>query len=255
MFVEERHQEILNLLKENEKVKVKDLSERFGVTQDCIRKDLAALESQNVLKRTYGGAVLKDAAHPGHSHLVSARKDIDTKEKEKIAQKAVRQIKKGDVIFLDTATTNIPLAKAIAAADMEVTVVSCMMDIAAAFVNTKNVKFILLGGEFNRDQNGFSGTLTIDMMKNFRFDACFMGVVGADADENIIMTYAAEDGLMKANAIEKSRKVYLMMENKKFEYHANYVYADFSKIDGIICESDPKKEVREKLESYQVQII
>ena len=40
MFVEERHQEILRLLEENEKVKVKDLSKRFEVTEDCIRKDL-----------------------------------------------------------------------------------------------------------------------------------------------------------------------------------------------------------------------
>ena len=40
MFVEERHQEILRLLEENEKVKVKDLkSKRFEVTEDCIRKD------------------------------------------------------------------------------------------------------------------------------------------------------------------------------------------------------------------------
>lgn len=41
MFVEERHQEILRLLNENEKVKVKELSKRFEVTEDCIRKDLA----------------------------------------------------------------------------------------------------------------------------------------------------------------------------------------------------------------------
>ena len=41
MFVEERHKEILRLLNENQKVLVKDLSKRFQVTEDCIRKDLA----------------------------------------------------------------------------------------------------------------------------------------------------------------------------------------------------------------------
>ena len=45
MFVEERHQEILRLLNENEKVKVKELSKRFEVTEDCIRKDLASMEA------------------------------------------------------------------------------------------------------------------------------------------------------------------------------------------------------------------
>ena len=75
MFVEERHQEILRLLNENEKVKVKELSKRFEVTEDCIRKDLASMEAKNLLKRTYGGAVLPDTLHPGHTNIVSIRKD------------------------------------------------------------------------------------------------------------------------------------------------------------------------------------
>ena len=49
MFVEERHKEILRLLNENQKVLVKDLSKRFQVTEDCIRKDLAAMEGQKNL--------------------------------------------------------------------------------------------------------------------------------------------------------------------------------------------------------------
>ena len=52
MFVEERHQKILHLLQENEKVKVKELSKRFEVTEDCIRKDLASMEAKDLLKRT-----------------------------------------------------------------------------------------------------------------------------------------------------------------------------------------------------------
>ena len=75
MFVEERHQEILHLLQENEKVKVKELSKRFEVTEDCIRKDLASMEAKDLLKRTYGGAVLPDTMHPGHTNFVSTRKD------------------------------------------------------------------------------------------------------------------------------------------------------------------------------------
>ena len=81
MFVEERHQEILRLLEENEKVKVKELSKRFEVTEDCIRKDLASMEAKNLLKRTYGGAVLPDTLHPGHTNIVSIRKDKNIKEK------------------------------------------------------------------------------------------------------------------------------------------------------------------------------
>lgn len=130
MFVEERHQEILRLLEENEKVKVKDLSKRFEVTEDCIRKDLASMEVKNLLKRTYGGAVRPYTLHPGHNNIVSTRKDKNIKEKQQIAKKAVELIRNGDMIFLDTSTTNIELAKEIIKRELQITVVSCMLDIA-----------------------------------------------------------------------------------------------------------------------------
>lgn len=255
MFVEERHQEILRLLNENEKVRVKELSRLFEVTEDCIRKDLASMEAKNLLKRTYGGAVLPDTLHPGHNNIVSKRKGKNTKEKKKIAKKAAELIHNGDMIFLDISTTNIELAREIIDRGLEVTVVSSMLDIAEIFATTKNVKFILLGGEFNRSQNGFLGDLTSQMMKRFRFDLSFMGVVGADLAANEIMTYVPEDGIMKHQAMKQSRKSYLMMECCKFEFKANYVYAAFEDADGIICEKQPSEEIQEKLKEYQIEII
>ena len=243
------------VLNENEKVKVKELSKRFEVTEDCIRKDLASMEAKNLLKRTYGGAVLPDTLHPGHTNIVSIRKDKNIKEKRMIAKKAVELIHDGDMIFLDTSTTNIELAREIIERRLEVTVVSCMLDIAEVFTATKNVKFILLGGEFNRSQNGFLGELVLQMMENFRFDISFMGVVGANLYDNAIMTYVPEDGIMKHNAVKKSSKCYLMMESHKFDFKANYVYATFDDVDGVICEDGLSKEIQDKLETYQTKII
>lgn len=255
MFVEERHQKILHLLQENEKVKVKELSKRFEVTEDCIRKDLASMEAKDLLKRTYGGAVLPDTMHPGHTNFVSTRKDKNIKEKQQIAKKAVELIRNGDMIFLDTSTTNIELAKEIIKRELQITVVSCMLDIAELFTTTKNVNFILLGGQFNRSQNGFLGELTRQMMENFRFDICFMGVVGADLFNNVITTYVPEDGIMKRDAVQKSSQCYLVMESNKFDFKANYVYATFNDIEGVICERELSEEIKKKLEEYQTKII
>ena len=113
----------------------------------------------------------------------------------------------------------------------------------------------MLGGEFNRTQNGFLGELTIQMMKKFRFDACFMGVVGADVQNDEIMTYVPEDGIMKSYAMKRSRRRYLVMENCKFDFKANYVYATFEDVNGILCEKRPSKEISEKLKEYQIEVI
>ena len=50
MFVEERHALIIQELKENGRVKVKELSAKFKVSEDLIRKDLALLAQQGKLK-------------------------------------------------------------------------------------------------------------------------------------------------------------------------------------------------------------
>ena len=57
MFLEERQELIVRMVERDGKVKVKELSAKFKVTEDCIRKDLGSLERQGRLKRTYGGAV------------------------------------------------------------------------------------------------------------------------------------------------------------------------------------------------------
>ena len=58
MFIEERQIAIEKVLREQGKVRTRELSEMFQVTEDCIRKDLKTLENAGKLKRTYGGAIL-----------------------------------------------------------------------------------------------------------------------------------------------------------------------------------------------------
>ncbi|MDP4093214.1 MAG: DeoR family transcriptional regulator, partial [Bacillota bacterium] len=57
MFIEERHQKILNLLKENGSVKVEELSSMFSKSEDSIRRDLRILEKEGLLRKTHGGAI------------------------------------------------------------------------------------------------------------------------------------------------------------------------------------------------------
>ena len=59
MFMEERLNEILAIIKEEKKVLVKELSEKFNVSESMIRKDLQRLEKEGKIKRTYGGAILE----------------------------------------------------------------------------------------------------------------------------------------------------------------------------------------------------
>lgn len=79
MFMEERLNEILEIIKREKKVLVKDLSEKFNVSESMIRKDLQRLEKEGNIKRTYGGAILLDISTTNHTiatMLSNTRKNL-----------------------------------------------------------------------------------------------------------------------------------------------------------------------------------
>ena len=97
MFMEERLEEILRILKKDGKVLVKDLSIKFNVTEGMIRKDLQKLEQEGLLKRTYGGAILERQTI--HDDNIRPRLMKNLSEKDIIAKLALNEIKDGDFIF------------------------------------------------------------------------------------------------------------------------------------------------------------
>ena len=56
----ERRRKIMERLVQDRKIYVSDLSRFFNVTEETIRRDLEKLEGQNLLRRSYGGAVLNE---------------------------------------------------------------------------------------------------------------------------------------------------------------------------------------------------
>ncbi len=253
MFVEERHDKIIFKINQNGKVKVKELSEEFGVTEDCIRKDLASLESKGLIKRTYGGAILvRDNVHNIH---VEARKSIDLGEKIKIAKKAEELIKDEDTIFLDISTLNIELAKMILEKNRNIVVVTNMIEIMQIFSVPCNIKLIFIGGTFSRCKDGFLGAFSIDLINRFKFDISFMGVVGIDIHENSVLTYEMEDGLTKDSVLRVSKSCYILAEVSKFNRDGNYKFANINDFTGVITSESLEDSILEKLKKYNIESI
>ena len=91
MFIEERQIAIEKVLREEGKVRTRELSEMFQVTEDCIRKDLKTLENAGKLKRTYGGAILSQD-YPLERDVID-RRNYHVEKKMVIAAKAMKLIR------------------------------------------------------------------------------------------------------------------------------------------------------------------
>lgn len=253
MLQQERHNQILARLNLEGQVRVKDLSKDFDVTEDCIRKDLTILEKANKLKRIHGGAT--QIRVNLHTINVNDRRDIRVEEKKIIAQKAVDIIKPGTMVFLGISTVTLEIAKLIYQRNLNITIVTNMIDIMKIFTQDCTTQLIFIGGELNRARDGFIGSITIDQLRKYKFDLSFLGVVGIDVYNGKITTYDVNDGLTKKEVIQSSKKCYIAAETAKLELDGNYVFADISDFNGYICESSLDIEVENKIKEHGLEII
>jgi len=253
MFLEERQECILDMLARDGKVRVKELSEKFQVTEDCIRKDLGALEKRGKLKRTYGGAVVR--RENLHILEVSKHRDTDVEAKRRIAQAAVRLIGEHDMVFLDISTSNLAIAELLVKMDREVKVVTNMIDILVVLSHNPKIQLVFAGGKINKSRDGFWGGMTLDFISRLKPDIAFVGAVGVDVKENSVSTYDIEDGINKAAIIRVSKRAYVVAEARKLSSDGNYNYVTLDTLSGIITDEEPAEDICRAAEKFGVEIL
>lgn len=138
MFVSERLNEILKLIEKKGKVEVNHLSNLFKVSKDLIRKDLSKLEEQGLLERTYGGAIKKRQF--AKTITIASRILENVEAKQKIALKALNEIKEYENIFLDISSINYILTQEIIKNNFSITIITNMIDIMHLFSLHSNLK-------------------------------------------------------------------------------------------------------------------
>ena len=103
----ERRQKIMEYLTSDRKVYVADLSKLLKVTEETVRRDLEKLETQDLLRRSYGGAVLNEHTSEDLSFL--KRNSINNTDKQAIAKKAEFLVNDNDTLMVDSSTTCLTL--------------------------------------------------------------------------------------------------------------------------------------------------
>lgn len=104
-----RQSAILHHLTEKGFASVAQLAEEFHVSEMTIRRDLAKLEKQRALQRTYGGATVYDPAFFEVSFQAKTTQFVE--EKRRIGKAASDLVKDGDIVVLDAGSTTMLVAK------------------------------------------------------------------------------------------------------------------------------------------------
>ncbi|MDR2267069.1 MAG: DeoR/GlpR family DNA-binding transcription regulator, partial [Christensenellaceae bacterium] len=111
MLAQERRNYIIEMLKENNIVKVNELAKKFNITIETARHDLSILQDQGYVSRIYGGAVPLTSI--ARETQLNVRENSQRNQKISIGKAAAALIKPGETIFIDNGSTCLELARCV----------------------------------------------------------------------------------------------------------------------------------------------
>lgn len=234
MIPYERHERILEHLKENGVVKIADLQNELpGVSISTLRRDLKVLESWGKIEHLSGGAVKPlVAAHEINISTRSAQRGV---EKETIARLAAAEVEDGDVVYVDSGSTCATLLRLLL--DRNITIYTT--DCSACFIQDDfSAKLTIVGGDYSPVTSSLTGSLTELILREIYFDKAFIGSNAID-EERGVMTPGYLEASKKRIVHENSGQTYVLCDSSKFHEVSNVRALGF---DGIVLISDKADE-------------
>lgn len=249
MLGKDRKHGIKELLEEANNVRVSDLSKRFEVTEETIRRDLEQLERAGFLLRTHGGAVLHK--REGFEPPVLQRESINIEEKKLIGEHAASMVADGDVIALDASTTCLQLARNLTFSNL--TVITYSLAIATELIKKPEINVLLTGGYFDRDAMATSGTPAEKMLEGYHIDKFFFSCQGFDLERGVSEPYETHVRL-KQKIISISDRLFLLADSSKYEKKSLVRLLELEKIDHLVTDRQFPASAVANLESKGIMV-
>jgi len=235
----DRRVKILERVAEGESIQVADLARDFGCSEMTIRRDIARLEHDGFLRRTYGGAT----AHLTRSLDVAfnARALANAREKRLIALTAAGLV--GDVrfVYIGIGTTAEHFARYLQVRP-EMTVVTGSLPIAG-MLGTRPVRSVVLGGTVRHDELSCVGPVARGTLERYRFDLAVLGTAGLTAKWGV-SDLNDEEAEIHRVAIDRSERLMVIADGSKLGSVANAVVAPAAAINVLVTDaSAPESEL------------
>lgn len=237
MLKEERQDKLKEYLYKKGQLTVHELCDIFHVSHDTIRRDLIELEEQGDIKRVFGGAILSKRLILDYQQRVYENRD----KKVEIAKKAISLLKNNQLIAIDGGTTNTIFASMIPHY-LSLTIITNSFHIANELKNHKNIKTIVLGGEFFGFPFITGGSIACEQMEHFCPDYFFLGADSIHHQFGMSVPYYQEVSIKRKMCLQSKHIVCLCIQ-EKLKSKSQYKICDLDQIDFIITENQKNEEL------------
>ena len=248
----QRQLQLAELLASADAVALDDLARRFGVSTQTVRRDLALLERQGLVRRTYGGAVTRAALDLSEPAFV-ARESVHAAEKRLIAQATLGLLAPGDSLFLDASTTALALARLLPD-DWSGDVVATSLPVATEMARRPGVRLVLVGGEFRHSSRSFSGPLAQELLGRLYVRTACVSARGIHPQRGLSEAHAGEAAL-KRIVLGHAERLLVLADSSKLGVTATHAVGPVDVIDTLITDSRADATLLDALRGSGVAVL
>lgn len=240
MLKNERHEEILKILKEEHFAAVRDIGKRVHASQPTIRRDLDLLERLGYVRRSHGGVILADGRN---NSPVPFRKGKRLKEKTNICRLASKLIKSGQTIFIDASTTAFCLSGFLPK-DGDLTVITNGLSLCRTLSENK-IRVFSTGGRLVRESEAFVGQTAEMAAKSFFADIMFFSSSAMD-ENGVISDYSEEETALRKVMKDFSRTTVFLCDSGKLDSRSAFRVFTLSDIDYFVTNETIPNNIAQK---------
>ena len=251
MLTLERQEEILAILRERKSATVDELASELFVSGATVRRDLRDMEKQGLLKRSHGGAMLFKSTAEDSAFALREQENVSAKRT--IANLAIKLIKSGDSLFIDSSSTTgyvIPLLNSL----KYLTVTTIGLRNALLLSENNTTKIYIAGGHVQNHSNSIIGSDTLDYISRIHAELALISCAGIDIKAGFT-DGDIEQGKLKRQMKANSKKLAMLCDSTKFGKTFMCGDLTFSDVDYLITDKLPPKEYLSAIESAGCKLI
>jgi len=247
----ERHYQIRDLVNQQGRITVQELSSQFGVSEATIRRDLEELDGLGQLRRTHGGAIR--AEKTSKELPMMERIGERTNEKARIGRAAAGLIQDSETIYLGSGTTVIEIARNLPQ-DINLTVITNSLPVVNELATHSGIELIVIGGMLRQSELSMVGHIAEQAVCEFRADRIFLGMHAIDAHSGFTSDFLPE--VMTDRAIMSiGRQKVIVADHSKFDRISSVLVAPITSANVIVTDSDAPTDCIEQLMELGVHVI
>lgn len=229
---------------------IEEISETFHIHPNTARADIRELAERGLVQKRYGGI---EYVAPNLQISFDERRMKNIAAKKDIGRKAVTLLEEDDVIYVDTGSTAIQLLQKDNPLPRRLTIISSSLEVLQSVSANADYTLFALPGQLNRQINAFVSLETIESLKTYNVNKCFIGARGVSA-KGELSSASSIDAKVKSTAIDISRTVILMADRQKAEQTALFNFATLSQIDYWVCD-ESTQEIELLAKNYNFKLI